>query len=171
MAAPSPALGSPRGDDWLACVDAPLDAAAAADWVVRPDCGAVVTFTGVARDHAEGRTGVHRLEYEAYTEHVVPVLAEVAAETRRRWPDVRRIVLWHRTGALAVGDPAVVVSVSSPHRDAAFEAARWAIDEVKATAPIWKLEHWDGGSAWGRCDHRPGHDVEGRHRAPEVSAP
>lgn len=170
MAARSTAFPAPDGDDWLACVDAPLHAAEAAAWVVRPDCGAVVTFAGLARDHADGRTGIHLLEYEAYTEQVVPVLASVAAEVRRRHPDVGRLVLWHRTGALSISDVAVVVAVSSPHRDAAFDAARWAIDEVKATAPIWKLEHWDGGSAWGRCDHRAGHDVEGRHRPHEVHA-
>ena len=156
---PETALPPPHGDDWLACTEAELDLAAAARWVVRPDCGASVTFCGTARDHAEGRTGVHLLEYEAYEEHVVPVLATVAAETRTRFPDVGRVVLWHRTGALQVTDVAVVVSVSTPHRDAAFEAARWAIDEVKASAPIWKREHWDGGVEWGRCDHRPGHGV------------
>jgi molybdopterin synthase catalytic subunit len=101
------------------------------------------------------------LEYEAYDEHVVPVLEQVAAEVERRWPEVGRLVLWHRTGALQVTDVAVVVAVSTSHRDAAFEAARWAIDEVKSAAPIWKREHWDGGVAWGRCDHRDGHGSVG----------
>jgi molybdopterin synthase catalytic subunit len=154
----------PAGDDWLACSADALDVAAASAWVVRPDVGATVTFTGTARDHAGDRTGVHLLEYEAYEEQVVPVLAKVAAHLRARHPQVRRLVLWHRTGALRVGETAVVVAVSCPHRDAAFEAARWAIDEVKATAPIWKREHWAGGhDDWGRCDHRHGHDVEGLH--------
>lgn len=157
----SPSLLPPAGDDWLACLDAPLEAAEASQWVVIPACGAVVTFCGTARDHAGDRTGVHLLEYEAYDEHVVPVLAAVAAEARTRWPDLGRIALWHRTGALAVGDTAVVVAVSTPHRDAAFDAARWAIDEVKARAPIWKREHHDGGVAWGRCDHRSGHGSTG----------
>ena len=129
--------------------------------MVEPSCGAVVTFVGTARDHAGERTGVHLLEYEAYEEHVVPVLAKVAAELRSRFPDLGRVVLWHRTGALNVTDVAVVVAVSTPHRDAAFEAARWAIDEVKAAAPIWKREHWDGGVEWGRCDHRAGHGTTG----------
>ena len=154
----------PGGDDWLACLDAPLDPSTASSWVIRPDCGATVTFTGTVRDHAGDRTDVQLLEYEAYDEHVVPVLATVAAATRARHPEVRRIALWHRTGALAVSDTAVVVAVSAPHRDAAFDAARWAIDEVKATAPIWKREHWAGGhDDWGRCDHRDGHDVHGLH--------
>ncbi len=156
----------PSGDDWLACADRVLDVSAASSWVIRPDCGASVTFVGTARDHAGDRTGVHLLEYEAYHEQVEPVLAVVAAEARRRYPDLGRIVLWHRSGALAVTEVAVVVAVSSPHRDVAFDAARWAIDEVKATAPIWKREHWaDGQEDWGRCDHRPGHDVAGLHQA------
>lgn len=151
----------PAGDQWLACVDAPLDPGAATSWVVQPGCGAVVTFTGTARDHAGERHDVELLEYEAYEEHVVPVLATVAEQLRLRDPEIGRIAIWHRTGALQVGDVAVVVAVSTPHRDAAFEAARWAIDEVKATAPIWKREHWAGGVDWGRCDHRPGHGSTG----------
>lgn len=157
----------PRGDEWLACAPGPLPVEQASSWVVTPASGASVTFVGTARDHAGDRTGVHLLEYEAYDEQVVPVLARVAAATRARHPEVVRVALWHRTGALEVTEAAVVVAVSSAHRDAAFDAARWAIDEVKATAPIWKREHWAGGhDDWGRCDHRSGHDVDGLHAHP-----
>ncbi|HMS88228.1 MAG TPA: molybdenum cofactor biosynthesis protein MoaE [Acidimicrobiales bacterium] len=149
-------LPPPTGADWLACTPSVLDAGAAAAWVVRPDCGAVVTFTGTVRDHAGPRTGVELLEYEAYEEHVVPALAKVAAGVRERVERVGRVALWHRVGALAVTDVAVVVAVSTPHRDGAFQAARWAIDELKATAPIWKREHWPGGAEWVRCDHGTG---------------
>jgi molybdopterin synthase catalytic subunit len=166
-----PPLAAPVGDQWLGCVEAALDPGRATSWVVVPGCGAVVTFTGTARDHAGDRHGVHLLEYEAYEEHVVPVLEQVASDLRARFPDVGRVVLWHRTGALQVTDVAVVVAVSTPHRDAAFEAARWAIDEVKATAPIWKREHWDGGSAWGRCDHREGHGTTGATLADDAPTP
>jgi len=151
--APEPLTGSPRGVDWLECTSSPLALSAAARWVVTPSCGAVVTFAGTVRDHAEGRTGVSLLEYEAYEEHVVPVLATVAADVRSRFAGVARLVLWHRTGALDLEDVAVVVAVSTPHRSEAFEAASFAIDEVKARAPIWKREHWEGGVDWGRCDH------------------
>jgi molybdopterin synthase catalytic subunit len=121
--------------------------------VVRPDCGAQVLFSGTVRDHAEGRSGVSQLEYEAYVEQVEPRLARIAAEVRRRWPMVGRLVLLHRTGILALGESSVLVIVSSPHRPEAFEAARWSIDTLKATVPIWKRETWDGGSDWGLCAH------------------
>lgn len=144
----------PEGPTWLSCTSEPLDLALASAWVATPSCGAVVSFAGTVRDHAEGRTGVTMLDYEAYEEHVVSVLDAVADGVRSRWPDAGRVVLWHRTGPVELTGVAVVVAVSTPHRDAAFDAARWAIDEVKATAPIWKSEHHDGGVSWGRCDHR-----------------
>lgn len=155
MVVPPRPVESPSGDDWLLCSDAPIDPGVASAWVVLPATGASVTFTGTTRDHAPGVTGVHLLEYEAYDEMVVPALHRVAAEVRRRHPDVGRVALWHRTGALKVTEVAVVVAVSAPHREAAFEAARWAIDAVKASAPIWKLEHHDGGTTWGQCHHEP----------------
>jgi molybdopterin synthase catalytic subunit len=136
-------------DTWVALADDALPVAAAADWVVLPRCGAVALFVGTARDHAGDRTGVERLTYEAYEEQAVPKLAEVAGEVRARWPEVGRIALLHRTGELAIGDAAVVVAVSTPHRGAAFDAARYAIDAVKATVPIWKKESWAGGESWG----------------------
>jgi molybdopterin synthase catalytic subunit len=146
-------LPPPAGAEWLACSDAEIDVGLAARWVVEPSCGAVVTFTGTVRDHSEVAEDVRFLEYEAYEEHVVPTLATVAADLRQRFPDLGRIVIWHRTGSLAVTDTAVVVAVAAPHRGNAFEAARLAIDTVKATAPIWKREHHAGGAEWVRCNH------------------
>lgn len=118
-------------------------------WSVRADCGAQVVFTGTVRDHAEGRAGVSLVEYEAYAEQVEPRLSQLAAEARRRWPALGRLVLLHRIGELAVGECSVVVVASAPHRAEAFEAARWCIDTLKETAPIWKREVWDGGAGWG----------------------
>jgi molybdopterin synthase catalytic subunit len=149
-----------EGNDWLALTREPLSVAAAHDWAVRPDCGAVVVFSGTVRDHAEGRSGVTELEYEAYEEQVVPKLADIAADLRRRWPMTGRVALLHRVGPLRVGDVSVVVVASSPHRPEAFEAARHGIDTLKATVPIWKRETWDGGVDWGTCAH----DVEQVHR-------
>lgn len=136
-------------DTWVGLTAEPLPVAAAHDWAIRRDCGAVVVFTGTARDHAEGRPGVSRLEYEAYAEQVEPKLLEIAGAARRRWPVLGRIVLLHRTGPLELGEAAVVVAVSAPHRGEAFDAARWCIDTLKATVPIWKKERWEGGEDWG----------------------
>ena len=139
----------PRGDDWLGLGDDPLPVADVAAWLVRPDCGAQVVFTGTVRDHADGRVDVTGLDYEAWVEQAAPRLKAVGAEVRRRWPDVGRIALLHRVGQLGLEDVAVVVGVGAPHRGAAFEAARYAIDAVKATVPIWKRERWAGGEDWG----------------------
>lgn len=137
------------GDDWLGLSAAPLPVDAALRFTVRPDCGAQVVFTGTVRDHADGREGVTGLEYEAYREQVVPRLQAIADEARRRWPGLGRLVLLHREGALGVGEPAVVVAASSPHRPEAFAAARFCIDALKASVPIWKKETWLGGHGWG----------------------
>lgn len=136
-------------DTWVGLTDQPLPVHEASDWVVRPECGASVLFSGTARDHAEGRPGVSLLEYEAYTEHVVPRLHTIAGEIRARWPEAGRIAMLHRIGPVPIGESAVVVAVSSPHRDTAFAAARFGIDTLKSTVPIWKRETWDGGRSWG----------------------
>ena len=137
------------GDDWCALLGEALPVAEASSWVVRPDCGATVTFTGTARDHAPGRPEVHHLEYEAYEGPAVSRLRALTGALRARWPTVGRVALLHRTGIVGLGEAAVVVAVSSPHRADAFEAARFAIDELKATVPIWKREAWAGGESWG----------------------
>ena len=129
-------------------------------WAGLPSCGAVVLFNGTVRDHAEGRPGVSSLEYEAYEEEVVPRLAAIAAEARARWPVLGRVALLHRTGALVVRETSVVVAASAPHRPEAFSAARFCIDTLKATVPIWKRETWEGGTDWGTRSH----PVEGVHQ-------
>lgn len=143
----------PDADDWLSLAAEPLPLGAAVEWAVLPGCGANVVFAGTVRDHAEGRAGVTHLEYEAYGEQVERRLAAVAAEARSRWPVVGRVALLHRVGRLDVTDVAVVVVVSAPHRQEAFDAARFCIDAVKATVPIWKREWWAGGEGWGTCAH------------------
>lgn len=143
------ALPRPDGADWTALTTEPLSVADAVEWATQPECGAVVVFAGTVRDHAGERTGVTSLDYEAYEEQVGPRLRAVAAEARARWPVLGRVVLLHRIGTLQLTDVAVVVVVSTPHRAEAFDASRWCIDAVKATAPIWKRECWDGGSEWG----------------------
>jgi molybdopterin synthase catalytic subunit len=119
-------------------------------WVTRPDCGAVVGFAGTVRDHAEGRPGVTELEYEAYAAQVEPRLAAIASDARLQWPGVGSIALLHRTGTLKVTECSVVVAVSAGHRGDAFDAARYCIDTLKHTVPIWKRERWAGGDDWGQ---------------------
>ncbi|MGH9103431.1 MAG: molybdenum cofactor biosynthesis protein MoaE [Acidimicrobiales bacterium] len=141
------------GRDWVGLRVDPLPVCEALSWVVLPECGAVATFVGTVRDHSEGRSGVRTVDYEAFVERVEPRLADIAAAARRRWPAVGRLVLLHRVGKLAVGDPSVLVAASAPHRAEAFEIARFCIDTIKSAVPIWKKETWAEGSDWGSDAH------------------
>lgn len=135
-------------EDWLGLTVEPIVTAELAGWVARPDCGAVVSFAGTARDHSAAGGGVERLEYEAWEDQALPVMAGVVSEARARWPEVRRVALVHRTGVVELGESAVFVAVSAPHRTEAFEAARFLIDRTKQTAPIWKKEVRAGEGEW-----------------------
>ena len=135
-------------DTWVGLVDGPVPVPDAQAWATTPDCGAVVTFAGTVRDHADGRTGVTSLTYEAYEEHAAARMAAVVADARTRWPAIRRVAVLHRVGTLQVTEVAVVVTVASPHRPEALAAAGFVIDTVKATVPIWKRETWADGDAW-----------------------
>jgi molybdopterin synthase catalytic subunit len=135
--------------DWLLLTPGALPVGVAYDWAVLPSCGAVVLFSGTVRDHAEGRDGVESLTYEAYEAEAVTRLAAVAVAARQEWPTCERVALLHRIGHLELSEASVAVVVSSPHRAEAFEAARFCIDTLKETVPIWKQEHWEGGSGWG----------------------
>src|SRR5215203_3943068 len=103
-----PVLPPETGDDWLALTADELPVAEAYAWAVRPDCGAVVLFSGTVRDHADGRDGVEHLVYEAYDDAVVPRLAAIATEARSRWPSLGRIAILHRTGRIEVGESSVL---------------------------------------------------------------
>lgn len=149
-----------REDTWVELTESPLSYEKVADWVTLPSCGAVVVFGGTVRDHAEGRPGVSELEYEAYPQQVERRLAEIAAEARRSWPSIGRLALLHRFGTLQVGECSVLVAVSAPHRPDAFDAARFCIDTLKKSVPIWKRERWDGGEDWG-LDAQPIAEVGG----------
>jgi molybdopterin converting factor subunit 1 len=108
--------------------------------------GGVVTFTGVVRRHSRGKTIV-RLEYEAYRPMAERKLAEIGAQLAAEMPGVR-VAIVHRVGALTVGETAVVIAASAPHRAAAFDACRAAIDRLKQSVPIWKKEIADDGEEW-----------------------
>ena len=136
-------------DVWVGLSESPLPLDQVLSWVGRPDCGGTVLFSGTARDHSAGRPGVTVLEYEAYEQQVAPRLEALVDEARARWPDIGRVALLHRVGRLEIGESAVVAAVSAPHRGEAFAAARFCIDALKATVPIWKREIWEGGESWG----------------------
>ncbi|MGI9579158.1 MAG: molybdenum cofactor biosynthesis protein MoaE [Microthrixaceae bacterium] len=139
----------PSGDDWTGLCSDAIDASAVHHWLVRDDCGAIVVFSGTARDHAGDRSGVESLTYEAWESRASERIDSVVTELRRRWPDVRAVTVLHRTGEVPVGSAAVIVGVSAPHRSEAFEAARYGIDAVKAAVPIWKRERHADGEDWG----------------------
>ncbi len=130
-----------------------LDVGSVYNWAAIKSCGAVVVFSGIVRDNAEGRTDVTSLTYEAYEDQVVPKLEIIANEMRSRWSKLGRIALIHRVGKLELTESSVLVVVSSPHRPEAFAAARYAIDALKIGVPIWKQEHWKDGSDWGTNSH------------------
>jgi molybdopterin synthase catalytic subunit len=144
---------APDDHNQITLTRAPIATDALVQWATTAASGAVVSFLGVVRDHADGRDGVHSMTYEAYEEHAARALREVAAAARARWPDVQRIALVHRIGDVALSEASVAVVVSSPHRADAFEAARFCIDTLKGSVPIWKQEHWEGGSDWAVQDH------------------
>lgn len=125
-----------------------------------PADGAFVTFVGQTREtpgtpapgqeeEATRHAGqqVTGLDYEAFDDMVLTLLRTIATEIEERF-GVRRLAIVHRVGRVPVGEPSVVVAAAAPHRGAAFDACRYAIDELKARAPIWKQEHYADGSVW-----------------------
>lgn len=125
----------------------PIDPAAVLDAVRQPHCGGVVLFLGTVRD-LTGDTATAHLDYDAYPPMAAKTLAEIEAHVRATWP-VGGVAIAHRVGRLGVGDVAVAVAVSCPHRAEAFAACRYAIDAVKALVPIWKRETApDGTGDW-----------------------
>ena len=124
----------------------PLDARRMETAVAHKGAGAICTFTGVVRDSSRGRSVTH-LDYEAYGEMATAQMRKIADEIGERWPEAR-VAMAHRTGRLEVGEPSVVVSVSSPHRAEAIAACKWGIDRLKETVPVWKKEHAADGTYW-----------------------
>ena len=137
----------------------PLDPFAAQSEVAHPSCGAIVLFTGVTRETSRDREVVE-LEYEAFEEMAGAEMARIFAECRRRFgPEAAdselpasarrlRMLVRHRRGVVGVGEPSVVIAVASPHRDAAYRASRFLIDELKRSLPFWKKEVYADGHHW-----------------------
>ena len=121
------------------------------DGVMNPGSGGVCVFEGWVRNENEGRS-VERLEYEVYAPLAIAEGETVIAEANQRFPFLEASCV-HRSGLLEIGDCAVWVGVSAPHRDEAFKACRYIIDEIKVRLPIWKKEHYtNGDSGWVNCE-------------------
>lgn len=130
---------------------APIDGAALRLELLDPTCGGFASFEGWVRDHNEGHD-VTQLEYEAYEALGVTEGERILAEAREKF-GVAQVVCVHRLGALSLGDVAVWVGAAGAHRDEAFRACRYVIDEVKHRVPVWKKEHYTGGNTgWINCE-------------------
>ena len=124
----------------------PLDIAACSTWLMSPECGGIDLFIGTVRNSTQGKSVV-RLEFEAYEKMALAEMAKIARYAIENWP-LQKILIHHRTGILAVGEVPVIIGAAAAHRDAAFDACRYAIDTLKQTVPIWKKEVFDDGECW-----------------------
>ena len=123
---------------------APIDYAALTESVRSPQSGAVVLFLGTVRELTGGRRTL-ALDYESYAPMAEAKMRELVERARREWP-IDRVGIVHRLGRLDLGEISVAVAVSCPHREQAFEAGKFLIDELKVVVPIWKKENWDDGT-------------------------
>ncbi|MBN9655783.1 molybdenum cofactor biosynthesis protein MoaE [Halobacillus sp. GSS1] len=114
--------------------------------VIRREAGAINTFIGTVREFTKGKRTLY-LEYETYKEMAEKKLEQIAAEIEEQWPSAQ-VVIAHRVGRLAITDIAVMIAVSTPHRNDSYEASRYAIERIKEIVPIWKKEHWEDGEEW-----------------------
>ena len=126
--------------------DKPIDLHELVDCVTDPEAGAIATFIGTTRNNNQGRK-VIALDYEAYPEMAEKELARLGEEAKRKW-QICRIAIVHRIGPVQITEPSVIIAVSAAHREAAFAACRFAIEEIKKTVPIWKKEVCEGGEIW-----------------------
>ncbi len=126
--------------------EAPITSIAAEAHVTNEECGGIVTFVGTARKFTKGKEVV-RLEFEAYEPMAIKEMNKIAHQILEKFP-AKKVAIHHRTGVVNLKDIAVVISVSCPHRAAAFEACQYAIDTLKQTVPIWKKEIFEDGEIW-----------------------
>jgi molybdopterin synthase catalytic subunit len=127
-------------------INQPIDLNELVRFVTDPEAGAVATFIGTTRNNNEGRK-VIALDYEGYTEMAEKELRRIGEDAKTKWP-ICRMAITHRLGPVQIGEASVIIAVSSAHRDAAFAACRFAIEEIKKTVPIWKKEVFEGGEVW-----------------------
>jgi molybdopterin synthase catalytic subunit len=132
--------------DFFELTTGPIETGAVARRVVPPECGATVTLDGYVREVTRGRRTLY-LVYEAYQPMALSEMQRLGREAHTRF-DIKHIGIVHRLGRLEIGETSVVISVSAPHRRAAFEACEWAIRELKRTVPVWKKEFYEDGEVW-----------------------
>ena len=132
--------------DFFELTTAAINVGSVARRVVLPQCGATVTLDGYAREWTKGRRTLY-LVYEAYAPMALSELKKLGLQAHEKF-DIAHIGIVHRTGRLEIGETSVVISVSAPHRRAAFAACEWAIRELKRTVPIWKKEVFEDGEVW-----------------------
>ncbi len=144
---PSPSRRGVRGEVGDALITRkPLDLNALYNRVAFPGAGAMITFSGVVRDNAQGKS-VSRLEYDAYPEMAEATMRDIIAEIKSRWPDAR-VAMAHRVGRLRIGEASLIIVVAAPHRPEAYAASRYAIERVKAILPVWKKEFATDDEYW-----------------------
>ena len=132
--------------DFIQLTRDPLDLQAIALHVRSAEDGAVVTFDGFVRNQSHGRVTLY-LDYEAYEPMAVLKMNEIATHLHENFA-IHRVAIAHRLGRLKIGETSVFIAVSAPHRAAAFDACRYAIDTLKRTVPIWKKEYFEDGAVW-----------------------
>jgi len=136
----------PDSLDFFELTTEPIDVGEVARRVVPPQCGATVTLDGYVREWTRGRRSLY-LVYEAYAPMAQSEMKRLGQQAHALF-DIKHMGIVHRTGRLDIGETSVVISVSAPHRRAAFEACEWAIKELKRTVPIWKKEFYEDGEVW-----------------------
>ena len=134
------------GKDLVEIFPTPLDPQKIIDQVSSPSCGAIDVFIGTVRNQTKNKP-VSRLEFEAYEVMAKKEMAKIIQHTRAQWP-VHHMAIVHRVGSLDIGEIAVIIAVSTPHRTASFSACQFAIDTLKETVPIWKKEIFEDGEVW-----------------------
>ncbi len=133
-------------DDIYQLVREPIDMAALARQVRAPEDGAVVTFDGFVRNQSHNHPTLY-LDYEAYESMALAKMRQIGAQLHETYR-IHRLAMVHRLGRLEIGETSVFIAVSAPHRAAAFDACRFAIDTLKRTVPIWKKEYFADGAVW-----------------------
>jgi molybdopterin synthase catalytic subunit len=135
-----------RHDDIFELVGAPIDPRPLIQHVRAPEDGATVTFDGFVRNQSHNRSTLY-LDYEAYESMALAKMREIGAQLHEKYR-IHRVAIVHRLGRLEIGETSVFIAVSAPHRAAAFDACRFAIDTLKRTVPIWKKEYFEDGAVW-----------------------